>query len=286
MQKMKSKRILWAWLGLPLLLGLSPAPEANGGMAQNNANGCSIYNRAFQHGEELTYKVYYNLNFVWVAAGEAVFRVNEVDEQFHYSVKGATYSSYDWFYKVRDYYDTYAQKKSLLPTRSIRNIQEGGYTLYDKVDFDQRRNTAFSTRGRSKEKIKEEKEYPVDPCMHDILSIIYYTRNLDFDQMEADDKIPVKIFLDKEIYALNMKFNGRVAGKSIKGLGKFNTIEFSPEVLAGQYFKEGSTMRIWATDDENRIPLLIESPIAVGSIKAVLVSYKGLRNEFKAKVEN
>jgi hypothetical protein len=119
--------------------------------------------------------------------------------------------------------------------------------------------------------------------MHDILSMIYHTRNLSFEEMEEGDKIPLKVFLDKEVYSLNLKFNGRVADKQIKGLGKFNAIEMSPELLTGQYFKEGATMKIWATDDENRIPLLIESPIAVGSIKAVLVSWKGLRNPLSAQ---
>jgi len=246
---------------------------------------CSIYNSAFQHGEELVYKVYYNLNFVWVPAGQVTFRVNEVDEQFHYSVKGRTFSSYEWFYKVRDYYDTYVDKNSLLPTLSIRDVREGGYSLYDKVNFDQSRNTAFSTRGRSKDNIKESKEYNVDPCMHDILSLVYFIRNLDFGQLKTGQKVPVKIFIDKEVWPLNMTYRGKVAGKNIKGLGKFNTIEFSPQVIEGEYFKKGTEMKIWATDDMNRIPLLIESPVAVGSVKAVLQSWKGLRSEMTSRVD-
>ena len=273
---------------LPLLLGFIPVSFPAGGQTAGNPDSsvdvCTIYNSAFQHGEELTYKVYYNLNFVWVPAGEVVFRVNEVDEQFHYSVKGWTYSSYEWFFKVRDYYDTYVEKGSLLPTLSIRDVREGGYTLYDKINFDQKKNTAFSTRGRSKDKIKESKEYKVDPCMHDILSLVYYIRNLDFTKMYSGQKVPVKIFIDKEVWPLNMTYKGKVAKKSIHGLGKFNTIEFSPQVIEGEYFKKGTEMKIWATDDKNKVPLLIESPVAVGSVKAVLKSYKGLRSEMGAKV--
>ena len=289
---MKKTRLRWMWVAfsLPLLLSFVPATFPAGGQTENTTGGgidvCTIYNSAFQHGEELTYKIYYNLNFVWVPAGEVVFRVNEVEEQFHYSVKGSTYSSYEWFFKVRDNYDTYVEKGSLLPTLSIRDVKEGGYTLYDKVNFDQKRNTANSTRGRSKDNIKENKEYKVDPCMHDILSLIYYTRNLSFSQMQSGQKVPVKIFIDKEVWPLNMTYKGKVAAKSIKGLGKFNTIEFSPQVIEGEYFKKGTEMKIWATDDKNKIPLLIESPVAVGSIKAVLKSYKGLRNEMTAKVSD
>ena len=286
---MKKNRLKWIWAvcSLPILLGFVPVSHHVGGQAVSNGfsnyEACTINNNAFQHGEELTYKIYYNLNFIWVPAGEVVFRVEEVNDQFHYSVKGSTYKSYEWFFKVRDYYDTYVEKSTLLPSLSIRDVREGGYTLYDKVDFDQHRNTAFSTRGRSKDNIKEQKEFQVDPCMHDILSLIYFTRNLQFDQMKSGDQVPMKIFIDKEVWPLNMTFNGREAEKSIKGLGKFNTLEFSPEVIEGEYFKKGTTMHIWASDDENKIPLLIESPVSVGSIKAVLKSYKGLRHELSSE---
>ena len=37
-------------------------------------------------------------------------------------------------------------------------------------------------------------------------------------------------------------------------------------------------MNIWVTDDKNKVPLLIETPISIGSLKAVLKSYSGLRN--------
>ncbi|MCB9283226.1 MAG: DUF3108 domain-containing protein [Lewinellaceae bacterium] len=290
MKKKKWSKWIWAAASLPLLFGFVPLSFQAEGQTETKApskiDACTIDNNAFQHGEELTYKVYYNLNFIWVPAGEVVFNVNEVNGQFHYSVKGWTYSSYEWFFKVRDNYDTYVDKNTLLPTLSIRDVREGGYTLYDKVDFDQKRNTAFSTRGRSKENIKEQKEFPIDPCMHDMLSLIYYTRNLKFDQMKSGDHVPVKIFLDKEIYPLQMTFNGHVAKKSIKGLGKYDTLEFSPELIEGEYFKKGATMRIWATNDENKVPLLIESPVAVGSIKAVLKSYKRVRHEWSAEVDD
>lgn len=44
-------------------------------------------------------------------------------------------------------------------------------------------------------------------------------------------------------------------------------------------------MKVWVTDDNNKIPLYIETPIVVGSIKVKLVSYKGLRNPEDAKVK-
>lgn len=246
-------------------------------------SNCNIDNKAFQTGEEITYKIYYNWNFVWLSAGEVTFRVDDEGGAYHLNAKGKTYSSYEWFYKVRDNYDTYLDKKTLLPTVSIRDVQEGGYRLYDKVTFDQDGKKASSLRGRSKEKA-ERKDFLVKDCMHDILSAIYFTRNLDFERFQKGQKFPVKIFLDQEVYPLQVKYVGKET-KNIKDNGKFNTIRFSPQVISGEVFKEGSEMNIWASDDANRIPLMIESPVVVGSVKAVLKSYKNLRYDMTSKVK-
>src|SRR5690554_4022569 len=59
---------------------------------------CTIKNTAFQSGEELTYKLYYNWNFIWLSAGEVTFKVTELGSQYHLSAVGSTYSSYEWFF--------------------------------------------------------------------------------------------------------------------------------------------------------------------------------------------
>ena len=248
-------------------------------------DACSITNTTFQNTEEVTYKLYYNWNFVWISAGEVVFKVKELDNQYHLSAFGRTYKSYEWFFRVRDYYDSYVDKQTLLPTLSIRDITEGGYTLYDKVTFDQVKHTANSKRGRTAATIKENNTFEVEECMHDLLSIMYHVRNIDYDNYQAGDKLPIKIFMDKAVWPLNIHYKGKKENKKIKGLGKFNTIKVSPEVIAGEVFKEDTHMNIWIGDDDNKLPLLIESPLSVGSVKAVLKDYKGLKHKMEAKTD-
>jgi hypothetical protein len=246
-------------------------------------NQCETRNTVFRSGEELTYKVFYNWNFVWLSAGEVTFRAREVNGEYHLSAHGSTYKSYDWFFKVRDKYDTYVDKKTLLPRVSIRDVSEGKYRLYDEVSFDRNLNKATSLRGKTKE-VATTTDYTVNPCIHDILSIVYYARNLDFKNMKAGQNFPINIFIDKEEWPLKVSYQGKEENKKIKGMGRFNTVKFSPEVIEGYVFKKDARMTIWATDDENRMPLMIESPVSVGSVKIVLKSYKNLRYPMKAKV--
>lgn len=243
---------------------------------------CFMENKTFQGGEEITYKLYYNWNFIWLAAGEVTFKVNDLGGQYHLGVVGKTYSSYEWFFKVRDYYDTYIDKHSLLPNTAIRNVNEGKYTLYDEVTFDQINKKAKGLRGKTKAEATE-REYNLDGCMHDILSVIYYARNIDFEDYTPGDEFPIKIFMDKKVWPLRVKYKGKQGRKRIKRKGRFDTIKFSPQVVSGRVFKEGEEMMVYVTDDKNRIPVLIESPVSVGSVKAILKKYKGLKHEMTAK---
>lgn len=251
---------------------------------QQAISPCQMENNAFQHGETIVYKLYYNWNFVWLSAGEVTFRVKELNDQYHLSAHGQTYPSYEWFYKVSDKYDTYVDKKTLLPKVSIRDVSEGKYRLYDKITFDQNSLKASSLRGKSKDSA-ELTEYSLDGCMHDLLSIVYHVRNVNFNSLSANTEIPIKIFIDKEIWPLKVKYLGKEKEVKIKGSGKYNTIKFSPQVVSGLVFKEGTKMTVWASDDKNKIPLMVESPVSVGSVKAVLKEYNGLRYDMEAHID-
>lgn len=244
---------------------------------------CHIKNTAFKGGEELIYKVYYNLNFVWIPAGEVAFRVKDLGSKYYITARGRSYKSYDWFFKVRDNYEVYIDKNTLLPTKSLRQVRQGGYRLYDKMTWDQESYKIHSMRGRSKEKANELK-YDLNDCMHDLLSIFYYCRNLDFNHMKKGERFPARVFLDKEVYHLGGKYLG-VEQKKIRRQGKFKTIKISPQLVEGTVFKKTDAMKIWVTTDLNHIALQIESPVTVGSIKAVLKSYKGLRHPLSSKVK-
>lgn len=199
---------------------------------------CSALNDVpFQTGEELVYKIYYNLNFVWIPAGEAVFKVEDEGSRYHFSATGVTYDSYEWFYKVRDYYHTYADKQTLLPQTSIRHIKENKYSIYDKVEFDQKNRKASYIRGQTQDRATLNGNLTLSDCMHDVLSIIYYCRALDYSNVQNGQDFPAKIMLDEETFPLKYRFLAREE-KSIRGLGKFNAMRFSPQLVSGNVFKE------------------------------------------------
>jgi hypothetical protein len=44
-------------------------------------------------------------------------------------------------------------------------------------------------------------------------------------------------------------------------------------------------MMVWVTDDENKMPLRVSSPILIGEVKAEIVGWKNLKNELRSKLE-
>lgn len=244
---------------------------------------CHMENYTFEAGEKLTYKIYYNWNFVWLSAGEVTFQVHDEGDEYHLSARGATYSSYEWFYRVRDNYDSYIDKETLLPRVHIKDVHEGNYRRYDKTTFNQAARQAISIRGKTRTETTRE-TYDLEGCSHDILSIMYFMRNLNPAHMRIGEEIPINIFLDREQYDLSVKYLGKEERTKVKGMGRYNTLKFSPQVIAGEVFKDGDEMTVWVSDDQNKIPVLIESPVTVGSVKAVLKDYSGLKYDFTAKV--
>lgn len=237
---------------------------------------------SFKGGEELVYKLYYNWNFVWIPAGEVVFKVQDRNDHYVFSAHGRTYQSYDRFFKVDDYFETKVDKHTLLPETFYRDVNEGGHTIYNKIEFDQNSAVLTTQKGKTKEST-ELKTYEYQNCMHDILSIIYYMRTLDYGSFKNKQKFPVDVYMDFDHYKLNVFYDGVEKNKNIKGLGKYDCLVVSPLITGTELFEDDVATRVYASNDMNRVPLMIESPLSVGYVKAVLKTHKGLKGNLSKK---
>ena len=230
---------------------------------------CGVRNKAFSSGEQLNFKVFYTVIGVYIGAGEANFSVNQErlnnKPVYHIVGDGKTYSFYDNFFRVRDKYESFIDTATLQPYKFIRNVDEGSYKKIENVTFNQTTNTAVTNAG----------VFKVPNCIQDVVSAIYYARNIDYNKYKKDEKIPFSMFLDNEVYNLYIRYLGKETIKT--KYGKFRAIKFKPLLVKGTMFEGGEKMTVWVSDDPNHIPLRIESPISVGSIKVDMMNYKNLR---------
>lgn len=230
---------------------------------------CGFRNNSFSAGEKLSLIVYYNALGLYINAGTANLTVASErmfnKPVYHITGTGSTNSKYDWIFKVRDRYETYIDTFTLQPYRFIRNIDEGGYKKYQDITFNQAANTAITAQG----------VFKVPNCIQDVVGAVYYARSIDFNKYKPGDKIPFYLFLDNEVYNMYIRYEGKETIKT--RYGKFRAIKFKPLLLKGTIFEGGEKMTVYVSDDANKIPLRIESPLVVGSVKADMMSYDNLR---------
>ena len=241
---------------------------ANATFAQNET--------AFDAGEWFKFEMSYS---GFLKAGEATLVVKEstyADKPvFHVIGKGKTTGAIKWFFKVKDRYESYFDKNSGLPYKFVRNINEGGHTKNTVVEFDHVNNKAHVNN------IKHKKKSVVSTkdSVQDLVSAFYYLRNnYDTETIKEGDYVTLNMFFDEENYPFKLKFLGRERIRT--KFGKVNTLKFRPYVMAGRVFKESESLTLWVSADKNKIPLKIKADLSVGSLRADLDEFKGLKHPF------
>ena len=237
---------------------------------------------AFDTGEWFRFKMSYS---GWMKAGNATLQIKDkvINEKpvFHVVSKGWTTGAIKWFFKVKDRYESYFDKQTGLPYKFIRDINEGGHTKKIEIDFDQVNQKAHI----NDKKLKKTFIVDTKPNIQDMVSAYYYLRNrIEVDSLKPGDEIKTDMFFDKENFGFKLKYLGKEVIRT--KFGKVKTLKFRPYVMAGRVFKEEESLTLWVSNDKNRIPLRIKADLAIGSLRADLDAFKGLKHSFKILVDN
>jgi len=227
-------------------------------------------NTAFKEGEVLTYRLHYGVMDAGVAILEVKPSVMEIAGRKVYHVVGNGFSkgTFDWFFKVRDRYETFIDKDAMVPWMFVRRVDEGGYKFSQDYTFNHYAKKVDVGGG---EKI----DVPVG--VQDMLSSFYAARNLDFSEAKEGQVYTIKSFVDKELWPMNIRYVGKETIET--EIGKFKCLKFRPIVQKGRIFKQEEDLNVWITDDKNHVPLRAQAKIMVGSIKLDITSASNLANE-------
>ena len=241
----------------------------------------NMENQAFQRGEYLKYRVFYDSWFTsWLTAGIGEVRVLEDSKKFHgrdtyhMVIEGNSVGMFNWFFKVRDRFESYVDEEALVPWKFIRKTREGDFSKDDTVIFNQ-----FEHRAKS---LTMERKIP--PNTQDIVSAFYVMRNLDVTHLEVNDELYVKFMLDDSVYNSKVIYLGKEVVK-VKA-GTFNALKFKPMVATGEVFDEQYPMTLWVSDDPNHVPLKVKSAVIIGSVTIELAEYDQLAHPPSSKIKD
>jgi len=225
------------------------------------------FGQSFGPGEVLEYRLHYGP----IVAGFVKLEVNLLDKKignkeiYHIIGTGRSTRSFDLFFSVRDRYETFLPLGESLPILFIRDVNEGGYKIKQRYRFVNQ--VVINESGEN---------FPVPIDTQDMLSAFYYARTIDFSSAKVGEIFTIWTFVDDEIWPLKIKFAGREIVK-VNGI-TYKSMKFHPVIQTGRLFKNESDVTVWISDDLNKIPLLSEGKVIIGSIRMELTKYSGLLN--------
>ncbi len=243
-----------------LLMGLS-AHSSNGQKVLR-----TIENKAFRAGEKLKFRIHYGFIDAGTATMEVKPDMKMIGGRPCYDIVGTgeTVGAFDWFFKVRDRYESVVDSQAIIPWLFFRRVNEGGYTITQNVSFNHYTDSARS----------DKKTIAIPEYTQDLISAFYFSRTFDARGVKEGDVYPIPGYLDDNTLPLNVKFIGRDKIKT--KVGTINCLGFRPMLQQGRVFKENEDMTVWVSDDDNHIPVRVQANVLIGSIKMDLIGYENL----------
>ena len=233
----------------------------------------AVEHHPFQPGE----KMHFVLKYGAISAGAATLEVHEMDEiqgveAYHFVMTARSNSFIDLFFKVRDRIDSYADAKMNHSLYYKKDQKEGKTRRNIKVDFDWEKNESTYVNFDTEPKV-----ISLLPGTFDPLSVFYYSRLLDFENV-GELEHPVT---DGEKNLMGIM---RVIGKETIYVpaGTFETLVLEPDLqnMEGVFSKKPrAKIKLWVTNDARRLLVQMKSKALVGSFVAELIAVEGHLSE-------
>lgn len=230
------------------------------------------YSVTYQPGEEIRYRVHYG----FFNAGEAIMRVTNqlfrVNNRicFRAEVVGNSTGAFDHIVRIRDIWGSYFDTISFQPQKCFRSIAENRYRKKEEIYFDYARNIA-----RIQAENSQPEEVPIQPNVQDMVSGYYFLRLQKYDNIRKNDTIRLTGIFENKTYNFKIVYLGKEKLKT--KFGKTNSFVISPVMPDNKLFSGRNPIKMWISDDENRIPLKIEAELLLGSLDLDIADHKNLK---------
>lgn len=245
---------------------------------------------AFQPGEELSYTASYSAAMLTTDVATIDFKTSadKIDGIPCYRIRahGLTRPFYSVFFKMDDVYETWLEQSTLRPLLATAEIKEGSYRYRSRLTFNWKAGLVYTFGKNLKKGYERGRTMEVTAADFDPVAHFFYLRNLpSMSRMKKGEKGRLNLVMVDTIRTIEYKFLGREIIDA-PATGPVRCMKFTCQLAPGdaQSFKEGTDFFIWISDDENRIPVYLETPIRVGRVQATLTGWKNLAHPFSSRI--
>ena len=220
-------------------------------------------------GEKLTF----SLGWGFITAGSATLEVKPIaDGKTEFLTFATGNKTINRIYPVNDTVYTRVRNKGLMTEVFRKRLHEGTFHNTSVIRFDRKgekawlSDTVFTDMKTRKTKRSADTVVAIQGEEHSIMSAFYYVRTM---PLTVGDTSRFSAVSGKKRYELKVLVHGKETVESV--LGKVPCIKVEPVLDGDGIFNSKGRIFIWLTDDDRRIPVLMQCEIALGSIKAKLV---------------
>lgn len=251
---------------------------------------CKVDNKYFQAGEELTYDLYFKWGLVNTKAGVSTLKT--VSEKYNgrdgYKMSLVAKSSgmVDKVFSLNDTLSSYTTK-DLTPLAFKKDAEEGKEHTIENMTYtyNSAGGVSVHTKRVKNGELRFDETINVNSCVYDMVSVVFYARTLDYSTMKKGDETRVDFITGKKKAYMVIEHAGIENVKANDGK-TYSCIKLVLSVLnANQLAFEDKeeAMKVYITNDNNRMPVRLDSKLKMGSTRAMLKSYKGVRHAVSTK---
>lgn len=205
---------------------------------------------------------------------------------YHISGNMKTLWAYRMVYNMNDTYQTWLDKQTLRPVKFENSLSENKYRFVSNYRYDWNAMKVHTFAHNLKRAEGTHRTMDLAQGSYDAFALFYNLRSDDISQYRVGEPRELTFVLEDTIRRIQYTYLGKES-KKVNRVGTFNTLKFSCQLATsdGEFFQDGSEFFLWVSDDQNKIPIWIESPIRFGSFVGRISKYSGLKYPLSSKTK-
>ncbi|MFU8818216.1 MAG: DUF3108 domain-containing protein [Desulfurivibrio sp.] len=256
---------------LCVLLLLIVAPPSWSTEPESRADQAGPLNHLLATAYPVGEVLHYDVTWMGMTAGRLTMEVRQLDKRgeiFAIDITARSAGLLGAIYPVRDEFRVIVQGDERLPSNYRTNQRQGERLTVRNTTYDQQSGRIVYQRD-----LEEPRRFQVDGPVHNEFSAFYITRIM---PLALGNSVVIPAFADNERHQVRVVVERLEEIDSI--LGRREAMRIRPHLNFAGLYEKVADPQIWLTNDHYRVPLLVKSRIAIGSLTATLSHYEGPLN--------
>lgn len=234
----------------------------------------------FKAGEVLTYDMYFKYGLINAKAGASTLTAEETTYEnknvYKFTLYAKSSGAAKAFFSVADTLSSYITK-DLKPLAYMKDAHENSDYTVERASYQYPASGKVELRGKriKNGELKFDTLLVSDVPVYDMISILYYARTFDYSSMKKGDRVSVSYFTGRRMENMDIQYRGLQTIQANDGR-EYNCIKLVM-ILNEKAFDDGNeAMTVYISNDQNKVPIRIDSKLKLGSTRIIIKEYKGV----------